>query len=86
MDEVNQALHKIARGTGIVFVGTVLAMLLTFLSRAIIARYFERSQYGIFNLTLTVLSLYNPCCCHPWISELSPKRNHILQRKRAFTS
>lgn len=57
MDEVNQALHKIARGTGIVFVGTVLSMLLTFLSRAIIARYFERSQYGVFTLTLTIISI-----------------------------
>lgn len=56
-NEVIQTLQKIARGTGIVFVGTVVSMLLGFLSRAIIARYFSTSEYGIFNLTLTVLSI-----------------------------
>ncbi|WP_342764292.1 MULTISPECIES: flippase [unclassified Thermococcus] len=57
LDEVNRALQKIARGTGIVFAGTVATMLLTFLSRVIIARYFDRYQYGSFTLTITILSI-----------------------------
>jgi len=56
-NEVSKALQKIARGTGIVFVGTVVSMLLGFLSRAIIARHFSTSEYGIFNLVLTLLSI-----------------------------
>ncbi|NJD98748.1 flippase [Thermococcus sp. LS1] len=57
MDEVNWALQRIARGTGIVFAGTVLSMLLGFLTRALIARSLDRSQYGVFSLTLTILNI-----------------------------
>lgn len=57
MSEASQALQKIARGTGIVFAGTVISMFFGFLSRAIIARYFSTAEYGVFNLALTVLSI-----------------------------
>ncbi|MFA4662854.1 flippase [Pyrococcus kukulkanii] len=57
MSEASQALQKIARGTGIVFAGTVISMFFGFLSRAIIARYFSTGEYGVFNLALTVLSI-----------------------------
>ncbi|RLF83583.1 flippase [Thermococci archaeon] len=57
MSEVSYALQRIARGTGIIFVGTVISMLFGFFNRAIIARYFTTSEYGVFNLALTVLSI-----------------------------
>lgn len=57
MSEASQALQKIARGTGIVFAGTVISMFFGFLSRAVIARYFSTGEYGVFNLALTVLSI-----------------------------
>ncbi|MCD6099194.1 MAG: oligosaccharide flippase family protein [Candidatus Marinimicrobia bacterium] len=57
MSEVGYALQRIARGTGIVFAGTVISMLFGFLSRAVIARYFSIREYGVFNLGLTVLSI-----------------------------
>ncbi|NJE26460.1 flippase [Thermococcus sp. MV5] len=57
MSEASKALQKIARGTGIVFAGTMISMFFGFLSRAIIARYFTTSEYGVFNLALTVLSI-----------------------------
>ena len=57
MSEASQALQKIARGTGIVFAGTVVSMFFQFLSRAVIARYFSTGEYGVFNLALTVLSI-----------------------------
>ncbi len=56
-NEVSKALQKIARGTGIVFVGTIVSMLLRFLSRTIIARHFSTSEYGVFNLALTILDI-----------------------------
>ncbi len=36
---VNQSLQKIAKGTGIIFIGTIIGMLLGFVSRIIIVRY-----------------------------------------------
>lgn len=57
MDEVNRALQRMARGTGIVFFGGIIGVILGFTSRTLIARYFERSQYGTFNLALTILSV-----------------------------
>jgi len=57
MSEASQVLQKIARGTGIVFAGTVISMFFGFLSRAVIARYFSTGEYGVFNLALTVLSI-----------------------------
>ncbi|WP_175060120.1 oligosaccharide flippase family protein [Thermococcus sp. 2319x1] len=57
MSEASKALQRIARGTGIVFAGTIISMFFGFLSRALIARYFSTSEYGVFNLALTVLSI-----------------------------
>ena len=57
MSEASYALQRIARGTGIIFVGTIISMLFGFFNRAIIARYFTTSEYGVFNLALTVLNV-----------------------------
>ncbi|WP_457750838.1 flippase [Thermococcus sp.] len=57
MDEVNAALQRVARGTGIVFFGSIIGTLLAFISRTLIARHFERAQYGTFNLALTLLNI-----------------------------
>ncbi|WP_240910943.1 hypothetical protein [Thermococcus sp. MV5] len=57
MSEVNKALHRIARGAGIVFVGTIISTLFGFFNKAIIARYFATAEYGVFNLALTILSI-----------------------------
>jgi len=55
---VNQSLQKIAKGTGIVFIGTIIGMLLGFVSRIIIVRYITQSEYGIFSLALVLLSIF----------------------------
>ncbi len=57
VDETSKALQRIARGAGIVFAGTIISMLFGFLGRAVIARYLSVSEYGVFNLALTVLSI-----------------------------
>ncbi|AIY90168.1 flippase [Geoglobus acetivorans] len=57
MSEVNHALQRIARGTGIVFAGTVISMFFGFLSRTLIARYFSVGEYGVYNLAITILSV-----------------------------
>ncbi|CAD6491117.1 MAG: Polysaccharide biosynthesis protein [Candidatus Argoarchaeum ethanivorans] len=51
---VNQSLQKIAKGTGIVFIGTMIGMFLGFIGTVIIVRYLTTSEYGLFSLALTV--------------------------------
>ena len=55
---VNQSLQKIAKGTGIIFTGTIIGMLLGFVSRVIIVRYTTQSEYGIFSLALVLMSIF----------------------------
>ena len=55
---VNQSLQKIAKGTGIIFIGTIIGMLLGFVSRVIIVRYITQSEYGIFSLALVIISIF----------------------------
>jgi O-antigen/teichoic acid export membrane protein len=56
-EEVNEALHKVAKGTGIIFLGTIFSLLFAFFSRVAIARAYSISEYGVFSLALTVLSI-----------------------------
>ena len=55
---VNQSLQKIAKGTGIIFIGTIIGMLLGFVSRVIIVRYTTQSEYGIYSLALVILNIF----------------------------
>ncbi|CAB50085.1 flippase [Pyrococcus abyssi] len=55
--EVTQALARIARGTGIIFAGTLISTFLGFITRVLIARHFSESDYGVFNLALTILTI-----------------------------
>ena len=54
LNEVNHALQRIARGAGIVFAGTIISMLFGFLSVAVIARFFSRAEYGVFEYMVMV--------------------------------
>ncbi|XRO75838.1 flippase [Methanocaldococcus sp. 28A] len=57
MSEVNKVLHGIAKGAGIVFLGTIISMFFGFLSVVIIARYFSTAEYGIYNMAWTILNI-----------------------------
>lgn len=58
MSEIeNQSLQKITKGTGIIFIGSLVALFLAFTGRLVIARYWTESDYGIFSLALVVLNL-----------------------------
>lgn len=54
---VNHSLHKVAKGTGIILLGTIAAMGFGFLGRILLARFFTQSEYGIYSLALVVLSI-----------------------------
>ncbi|NQE53596.1 putative flippase AglR [ANME-1 cluster archaeon GoMg3.2] len=55
---VNQSLQKIAKGTGIIFIGTIIGMLLGFVGRIIIVRYITQTEYGIYCLALVIISIF----------------------------
>ncbi len=55
---VNESLQKIAKGTGIVFIGTIIGMLLGFASRVIIVRYTTQTEYGIYSLALVIIGIF----------------------------
>ena len=55
---VNQSLQKIAKGTGIIFIGTIIGMLLGFVSRVIIVRNITQSEYGIYSLALVLTTIF----------------------------
>lgn len=55
---VNQSLQKIAKGTGIIFIGTIIGMLLGFVSRIIIVRYITQTDFGIYSLALVLMNIF----------------------------
>jgi O-antigen/teichoic acid export membrane protein len=61
---VNQSLQKIAKGTGIVFIGTIIGMLLGFIGRVLLVRYITQTEYGIHCLALVVISIFVTISTH----------------------
>jgi len=55
---INESLQKVAKGAGIVFIGTVIGTILGFAERAIIARYYTQAQYGVFSLALILFNIF----------------------------
>ena len=55
---VNQSLQKIAKGTGIVFIGTIIGLIIGFVGRVILIRFITQSEYGIYSLALVIISIF----------------------------
>jgi len=55
---INESLQKVAKGAGIVFIGTVIGTILGFAERVLIARYYTQAQYGVFSLALVLLNIF----------------------------
>ncbi|MGB2842201.1 MAG: oligosaccharide flippase family protein [Halobacteriota archaeon] len=55
---VNQSLQKIAKGTGIIFTGTIIGLLLGFIGRVILVRYTTQTEYGIYSLAFVVITIF----------------------------
>ena len=54
----NNSLNTVVKGTAIVFIGTIMGMLFAFIGRVLFARFFTPEQYGIFSLSVTILSVF----------------------------
>lgn len=55
VEPLSDSLRKIVRGTGVALVGTVLALLIGFVIRIIIARYGSESDYGVYSLAIVIM-------------------------------
>jgi len=55
---INESLQRVAKGAGIVFVGTIIGTILGFMERVLIARYYTQAQYGVFSLALVLLNIF----------------------------
>jgi len=56
-DFLGESLRKIAKGTGIGFIGTLIGMTFGFLSRMIIARFLGTSDYGLISLGFGMMTV-----------------------------
>jgi len=56
-DILNKSLRQVVKGTGIVFIGSLIGLFFGFISRIIIARHWTESEFGIFALAFSILSI-----------------------------
>jgi len=57
-EEVITALQRIVKGSGLLLIGSFVALIFSFFSKVILARVFTVSEYGVFNLAIAVLSFF----------------------------
>ena len=53
----NTSLQKIVTGTSIIFIGLLVSLFFGLLSRVLIARYWTETQFGIYSLAYSILSI-----------------------------
>jgi O-antigen/teichoic acid export membrane protein len=55
---ITESIQKIAKGTILVFIGTLIALFFTLLSKILIVRYITQSEYGIYSLAIVILNIF----------------------------
>ena len=55
---IDESLQKIAKGTGVFFLGTIIGLLLAFVSKIIVIRYIEQAEYGLLSLAMTSANFF----------------------------
>lgn len=58
LENVNFNLKEIVKGGGFTLIGLLISFLISFLIRLFIIRSFTQTEYGIFTLSLTILSIF----------------------------
>ena len=56
-ENANGSLVKVAKGTTVIFIGTIVGMLFAFMGRLLIARQWSASDYGVFSLAFAILNI-----------------------------
>jgi len=57
-ENINIIFQKIAKGTILTFIGTVIGVLLGFVSRIVIVRLISQSEYGVYSLALVLVGIF----------------------------
>ena len=57
MENLNTSLKKVAKGTGLVFIGTILGTLLGLITRIITVRYITTTEFGLLSLALVIVNI-----------------------------
>jgi len=60
---LDTSLKKVAKGTGVVLIGTIVGIILSLASRVIITRYITPSQYGLISLSLVITGITGAIAC-----------------------
>lgn len=53
----NDSLNKVLKGSGIVLLGTIIGMFLSFITRIILARSFSQVEYGMYSIGFAIFSV-----------------------------
>ena len=56
-ETLDESLKAVAKGAGIIFVGTIIGKILGMVNTILLARFLEPSKYGLFSLGLTVVEI-----------------------------
>ncbi len=51
------SLSRVLKGTGLIIVGTVISVILSFLTKILIARFYDVYEYGLYSLSFTILNI-----------------------------
>jgi len=57
LQTLNDSLAKIAKGSGVAFVGSLAGLFFAFIGRVLIARFGTEADYGVFSLAFAILSI-----------------------------
>lgn len=57
-ENTNKSLQKLVEGTTLVFGGTIISLFLGFLIKVLFVRYTTQTDYGIFSLALTLITVF----------------------------
>ena len=57
-DIVNQSFKKIAKGTGIIFIGTIVGLIFRVVNRILVIRYISLNEYGYLSLAMVIISIF----------------------------
>ncbi|AMM41428.1 polysaccharide biosynthesis protein [Candidatus Desulfofervidus auxilii] len=66
--ELTTSFKKVVKGTGVVFIGTILGTLLGFIFRVIVVRYITKAEYGLLSLSLAMINILVVVSCLGFIN------------------
>ena len=79
--ELTTSFKKVVKGTGVVFIGTILGTLLGFVFRVIVVRYISKAEYGLLSLSLAMINILSMVSCLGFINGVPRFISYALGKK-----